>query len=463
MQKKRAALLFWLLCIAITALSQEKTYISLEDYRLNLKSRGINVQEVIDGRLIRDSIEMINTKEKSRIPSIDFKNGLKAEYEAALARSNMDEKASPIALQINNIRLTFVRRSTSSNVIVEQNLSFLKPQQDGTYTALMEAGSYLIYKGSNVHKQLSRLLSILLDQAFDDFYEWKSETSSKDHYTGIKSPLLTEWPRKKINLKENGIYRSFADFKAGILDTSITFRLKEKYELSKGEYPIYSASVKWMGGIDEVSPLWGIRNEGNDYLWLGRKLISLHWETESDDFIVYLEDPYSLSVGDAAFIGGILGGISGGIAASYLATEINEIKDTRTARHKISNITGALIPAYKGVREKLYIIPSRNIGENSAFMISVEGEDFCKQNSLQYSQISVPDEDRHLKICVSTNEQKDCKIIPLPIGKDKFLLVRKKRNGKIKLDLPSFGKQKKLSRSLAEDGFERACAVQFDW
>jgi len=49
-----------------------EVYISLEDYRLNLKSRGINVQAVIDGRLVRDSIEMRNTKENSRICEINY-------------------------------------------------------------------------------------------------------------------------------------------------------------------------------------------------------------------------------------------------------------------------------------------------------------------------------------------------------------------------------------------------------
>ena len=287
--KKQFLLLAVIICLSNFLFGTGDLYITLKGLSINPTNGNYYIKEVIDVRLDKELLGYVTTEDPRKSTTtaqpnfVDFTTPLpggvrpyKAKFEknypirferdlftelrdAGLSPESPENKRIPLVMKINHIFLSEVVSNNIKYVCVEVNIDFYTSGNDTYYLEYTYGNGIFLQCPLSQKKKTEIFAANLADQinqAFQAFH--KAMDDKKNYHLAVDK---SELHRREVKLplnpgsEKNGIFRSYHDFRDGILETDIRLSITDASAESNCEV----LQFEILDDLNVSQDVWGVQ------------------------------------------------------------------------------------------------------------------------------------------------------------------------------------------------------------
>jgi len=299
--KKHHLLLVVIICLSNFLFGTGDLYITLNGLSIHPTSGNYYIKEVIDVRLNKELLGFVTNADPigsitvsdimdDKPYDVKFEKNYPIRFEsdvftelgyAGLVLVSKETNSIPVIMKINHMFLSEVISNTTKYACVEVNIDFYTSFDETTYLEYTYANGLFLQCPKN-QKQKAKLfaanLADQINQAFKAFHNAMDSEKSL-HLPVDRSTMYKREVRlpQSPDTKENGIFRSYNDFRDGIMETDIRLSIIE--ELSDPGCAIFQFEI--LDDMNVIQNVWGVQYNQHCYYNLNGNFIRLIKEKEN--------------------------------------------------------------------------------------------------------------------------------------------------------------------------------------
>ncbi len=442
LQNSTLIAIFWAI-LSMDAQAQEH-FIRLDDEHFEIPAFPGFVEKVIDVTPDKPYIGYAQTGMGNRRSAVRVEGGLDTVLQRLFQRSFplQSSEQARFLVRINHL-LVYERTYSSAEVAyVEANISFWV-KEPGGYREVYEASAVSEARGGIdvTRKHARNIIETIQDcckaivQKKQEQGWWKNGTFLPDHAISAFSTQKS-YPLLKSNRTENGVWKTFNDFRDDHLLDSASFDFVLK--IKDTDDGAIEGKPEWKNKAMEKRPpsLWGLQWEGKTYLSVADKYYQLIREGEN----FYLLAPELIPVNYGVYVGGILGGFTGSFLLSTI--ESDKIIKGDVVKYQLDLQTGKLVTPgdvrRRRIEARQIVYASTFLSDKHEMIVSIDGKEACRLKAGEYYRFSCKPQQKSITICASLGTEQECRTIEPKLFYTEIFLLRSKR-GKPDIDLLNNG------------------------